>query len=69
MGPFTPRTELCGSVGKNAALQCVSEHEGYDTLGLTCIYKEELDEDDFFDVSAYREELQDHLAEQSKAMG
>ena len=44
----------------------MSEHEGYDTLGLTCIYEEELDEDDFFDVSVYREELQDNLAEQCR---
>jgi hypothetical protein len=44
--------------GKEATLQCISGHKKYNKLGLTCIYEEELEEDDFFDVDEFREECE-----------
>jgi hypothetical protein len=53
-------------IGKQATLQCISGHKKYEKLGLTCIYEEELQEDDFFDVEPYRKKVNEKLNKEFK---
>jgi hypothetical protein len=53
-------------IDKEATLQCISGHKKYDKLGLTCIYERELQEDEFFEVEPYIQEVNKAKTTKSK---